>query len=184
MKTKSLITSMLLIAMVAITAVGKDAPSNTGMAVVQVKGSEVFKVIYKAETAGKVKLSIFNAAGQLIFAESRVAEGFILPINFSGLPTGDYTIEIADASGVRSEKITINPVKTTKGIHVAKVSEEGKFLVSVASSGKQTIGVKIYDNQNNLLHTETREISGDFAQVYAVKNANGPVTFEISDAVV
>lgn len=165
-----------------VSAIAKDAPANTGLAVVQVKGSDVFKVIYKGENTGKVKLNIYNSQDEVIFTETFVADGFILPVNFSGLQYGEYTIELIDAAGKKSEKISLSAAKSVKNIHLAKVSEEGKYLLAIAGKGNQKINVKIFDKANNLLHSETRDINGDFAQVYAIKNVSGPVTFEISDS--
>jgi hypothetical protein len=164
-KTNSILIAAIVMILATVSAIAKDAPVNTGLAVVQVKDSDVFKVIYKGESTGKVKLNIYNSQDQVIFAETFVADGFILPVNFSGLQNGEYTIELVDAAGKKSEKISVGTVKSVKNIHLAKISEEGKYLLA-----------------NNLLHSETRDINGDFAQVYAMKNVNGPVTFEISDS--
>ena len=58
MKTKSLYVAALMTLAAAFTAVGKDEPAALGLAVVPVKGSEVFRVIYKSENPSKVKLSV------------------------------------------------------------------------------------------------------------------------------
>jgi hypothetical protein len=182
MKTKSLIIAALVTMSAIVTAVGKDEP-RAGLVVVPVKGSEVFKVIYRGENTGRVKLNVYNAESQIIFSEVLTGvDGFIRPLNFSGLQSGEYTVELIDATGKRVEKVSYQPYKSNKYVHVSKlVKEEGKYLISVANAGNEKINVKIYDAANNLIHNETREVSGEFAQLYAVKNANA-VTFEISDS--
>ena len=75
MKTKSLYIAALIVMAGAVTAVGKDEPRNAGLAVVPVKGSEVFKVIYKGESATKVKLNIYNSSSQVIFSETVNSNG-------------------------------------------------------------------------------------------------------------
>ena len=183
MKTKSLYFAALLVIGAAVSAVAKEEPTNAGMAVVSVKGSEVVKVIYKGETAGKVKVNIYNAASQIVFSESRnnTANGFILPLNFSGLEFGAYTVEIVDANGAKSEKISYQPATTTSNVHVTKLND-GKFLLSVAKQGAEDITVKVFDNYNNLVHTSNKQVAGDFAQVFSIKNFSGSCTFEISSA--
>lgn len=180
MKTTSLYIAALLVIGSAVTAIGKDEPKSAGMAVVAVKGSEVIKVIYKGETPGKVKLNIYDAASQVIFSETRNSgEGFILPLNFSGLQFGEYTIELTDASGTKAEKINYQPATTTNNVHVSKLND-GKFLLSVAN-GNEDINVKIFDAYNNLVHNSIKQVSGDFAQLYSFKNLSGSCTFEITN---
>ena len=182
MKTKSLYIAALMIVAAAVTAVGKDEPGSNGLAVVSVKGSEVFKVIYKGENLGKVKLNVYNASSEIIFSETMNGlDGFIRPLNFSGLQFGEYTIELTDATGKKVEKVNYQPAKSTADIHVARLaSSEGKYLLSVANSDAQTITVKIFDQANNLVHISSKDISSDYAQLFSVKDLTG-VTFEISN---
>lgn len=184
MKTKSLFIAALVTVGAAMSAFGKEEPTNKGLAVVAVKGSEVFKVIYKGEGSSRVKLNVYNASAEVVFSESfSGVEGFIRPLNFKGLESGEYTVELVDATGKKIEKLNYQPVKADKNIHITKVtSQEGKFLVAMANTGSEDITVKIFDGQNNLIHTETKAIDGGFAQVYTVKNVKGALTFEVSDA--
>ena len=183
MKTKSLYIAALIVMAGAVTAVGKDEPRNAGLAVVPVKGSEVFKVIYKGETATKVKLNVYNSSSQVIFSETVNSNGgFIRPLNFSGLTFGEYTIELTDASGKKSEKVNYQPAKPESQVHVAKLTEAGKYLLSVAQNEGDIITVKIFDEASNLIFTDTRSDAGDFAKLYSLKNVVGSVTFEVSNS--
>ena len=184
MKTKSLFFAALVLVSAVASAAGKDEPRKTGMVVVPVKGSEIFKVIYKGESAGKVKLNIYNASAKLILAETfNGVDGFICPLNFTGLEAGEYTIELIDATGKKSEKVTFNTRKDSKHVHVSKVNnQESRYLLSVVTtSPSEQISVKIYDANNNLVHSETKEVKGNFAQVYKLKDQSGSYTFEVSD---
>jgi hypothetical protein len=187
MKTKSLFFAALILMSAVVSAAGKDEPRKTGMAIVPVKGSEVFKVIYKGESAGKVKLNIYNSNAKLILTETFIGvDGFICPLNFAGLDAGEYTVELVDNTGKKSEKVSFNTKKSGKHVHVSKLnSEAGKYLLSVVntSSSSDEINVKIYDSKNNLVHSETKQVKGDFAQVYKLKDAAGSYTFEVSDNV-
>ncbi len=183
MKTKSLYLAALIAIAAVVTAVGKDEPGSQGLAVVPVKGSEVFKIIYKGESSSKVKLNIYNSSSEIVFSETmNGVNGFIRPLNFTGLQFGEYTVELTDASGKKVEKINYQPAKSESNVHVSKlVNEEGKFLVSVAKASSETITVKIFDEANNLLHINTKQVAGDFAQLYTLKDFAGAVTFEVSD---
>ncbi|MEJ7646346.1 MAG: hypothetical protein WKF87_17245 [Chryseolinea sp.] len=180
MKTKSLYLAALLFVGATIVAPGKELPEANAMTVVAVKGSNVVKVIYKGTTNGKLRLNIYNGSAQIVYSEIRNSkEGFILPLNFSGLAAGEYTVEVIDASGARSEKISYQPAGSLSNVHIAKLAESGKFLLSVANDSHEDITVKIYDQENNLVHTSSKQVDGDFAQVFSIKNFTG-VTFQVT----
>jgi len=183
MKTKVMCIAAFMVFVASVAAVGKDEP-RAGFTVVPVKGSEVFKVIYRGEGASKVKLNVLDASSDIVFTETfGKMEGFIRPLNFSGLKFGEYTVELTDATGTRTEKINYQPEKADRSLHVSRLlKEEGSYLLSVAKNGGQTITVKIFDDADNLLYTGSRSDSGDFAQIFTLKDVYGGVTFEISDA--
>src|SRR5687768_4911906 len=183
MKTKSIYLAALFV-MGAVAVFGNDEPKKAGVAVLPVKGAEVFKVVYKNESAGKVKLSLYNANSEIVYSESfNNTAGFILPLNFSKLSYGTYKLELVDANGKSEEEIVYQPLKNSDHIRIARLTNsEGRFLVSVMSPSKEQVTVKIFDNSNNLLHTEVKSIDGAFAQVYKIENLRGACTFEISDA--
>jgi hypothetical protein len=184
MKTKSLFIAALVVFSAAVSALGKEDPSNVGLAVINVKGTEVYKIVYKGETTGKVKVNIYNATGAVVFTETlSKVDGFILPLNFNGLQFGEYTVELIDAAGKKLEKVSYLPKgKSIKNIHVAKVgNEEGKYIVAVSNDGAEVIDVKIYDNANNLIYNQTETINGDFAKIYSIKNLTVGFTLEVTD---
>jgi hypothetical protein len=186
MKIKVLLIAALMTAGAGINAIAKEDPQNVRLAVVPMKGTEVFKVIYKTEAPAKVKLNIYDASSQLVFSETFFnVDGFIRPLNFSGLKAGEYTIELTEGTIKKTEKVVYKPigsVSSAKFVHVSKVGEnDGRFVVSVANAGNEDITVRILDRYDNVIFTETRTISGEFAQVYRLKESEG-VKFEISDA--
>ena len=85
-----LMITALFIFGASINSVANEDPRNSQFAVVQVKGSEVFKVIYKTEVASRVKLNIYNASLRLIFTETLNSDGFIRPLNFTGLTFREF----------------------------------------------------------------------------------------------
>lgn len=106
MKTKSLILAAIVLLSSASIHAGDGGPLNTGFVVVPVQNNQVFKVIYKGESVGRVRLTIYNENGETIYAESIYrTNGFIYPMNFAGLSSGIYTLELIDAGGKKSEKI-------------------------------------------------------------------------------
>jgi len=180
MKTRSIVLAAILLVSASAAFATAD-PSNTALAVVSAKGSEVVKVIYKGSN-GKVKLNIYNSSSTLVFSESRyVQQGFILPLNFAGLSAGTYTVELIDASGVKSEKVNYQPAKAAANVHVAKLAQEGKYLLSVVNAN-ETVTIHIFDENNNLIHTSDKQSAGSFAQIFNMQNIQGGFTFEVINA--
>lgn len=184
MKTRSLYLAAVIVFAAAITAVGKDEPTTTGLAVVAVKGTEVFKVIYKGENSSRVKLNVYNADSKVVFSETMSGvNGFIRPLNFAGLQFGEYTIELIGSEGTKVEKVMYKkPVASATNFHISRIaSAEGKYLLSVVNNASETVTVKIFDEANNLVHVSSKEVAGDYAQLFSVKDIKGNVTFEVSD---
>jgi hypothetical protein len=172
MKRNVLLIVALLLVSVHISAVAEENPVNAGLAVVA-KGPDLFKVIYKNERAvSKIRMNIYNSSSNLIYTEVVSGDGFIRPLRFSGLLPGEYTVEISDGVNKRSEKIVYRPAAAAskKAVHVSKIAGEEKYLVSVANASGEKFTINIYDEFDRLVHTETRLIADEFAQVYNVKN--------------
>lgn len=183
MKTKSLFIAAVVVFISAVAFAGKDEPRKTGLAVVPVKGSEIFKVIYKGESFGKVKLNIYNATGTMILSQTmNGVDGFICPVNFTGLTSGEYTIELIDATGKKVEKVVYAPQQNIKRVNVSRIAnEENKYILSIANSGSEFINLKIYDSNENLIHEESKTIDGNFAQVYKLTDKSSSHTFQVTD---
>lgn len=181
MKTKALFFALLVAVSTTAFAFGNDEP---GMTVVSFKGSEIFKVIYKGSKTGKVKLNILDQRGNTIHSETIAGlNGFICPVNFKGLASGTYTIEVVDDGARYQENVTYKPAHELKSIHVSKlVNENGKYLLSVSNAQNEPIGVRIYDQEQRLVYNNSQVRNGDFAQVFKMENNKGRYTFEVSDA--
>ena len=181
MKTKTLFFALLLAVSSSSMALANEGPALT---VVNQKGSDIFKVIYKGGSAGRVRLNIIDQEGKTIHTEVLAARhGFILPVNFKSLQSGSYTIQLTDNTGKYQEKVSYLPSSERKSIHVTKLlDEEAKYLLAVADAENETIRIRIYDQEQRLVHDESKILSGDFAQVYSIQNSRGNYTFEVADS--
>lgn len=187
MKTNVFLFAALLIAGLSVNAVAKEDPRNVSLAVVPVKGSDVFKVIYKNEGSSRVKLNLYNAQGQVIFSETISKEGFIRPLNLAGLHAGEYTVEVIDGNNKVVEKISYkltSPVvsvnSSEKVVHVSKVKGAEKFVVTIANAAGENFVINIYDEKNNVIYSEKAAVNGSEAKLFSI--ANGKATrFEITD---
>lgn len=173
---------MLMVISSVVFARRMDNPGTAfGMAVV--KNGTTFKLYYKGTQQMDVKVSILDASDNVIFKEVlKKVEGFVRPYNFSNLPEGDYTIEIADKNGSKTERVSYQNGEVGKLAHLLKVSgSEGKYLLTVSNKEKDDLTVKIYDDSDNVIYNHTEEVKSDFAKVYNLERFSGKFTFEITD---
>ena len=106
MKTKNVVLSVLVVMVASVLAFANEP--NPGVAVVNPK-TGVYKVIYEAGSKGKVSMKIFNANGNEVFTDVlKGGNGFMRPVNFSGMERGIYTIEIVDANGTQIQNVSYN----------------------------------------------------------------------------
>ncbi len=179
MKTKSMLVAVMVL--VSAVAFAKD-PVTPRLVVVNQKSNGTFKVIYEGEKKSSVKMNIVDAKGMVVFSETvKSVDGFIRPINFAGMKPGQYTIEILDGSGKAVQTVNYINDNTITNVHVAKIADEGKYLLAVANEGTEEINVRIFDGFNNLVHDQNMTVSGSLGLVYNLKQVIGTPTFEVTD---
>ena len=178
MKTKLFLAA--LIVLIGTTAFAKDPGSR--LAVINQRNPSIFKVIYEGEKTGNVRLTILNEKRETVFSETtRKVDGFIRRINFAGMQPGEYTVEVADGSGKKTQKVVYAIEASIKSVSVSKIAEEGKYLLAVTNNRPEQINVRIFDGAYNLVHSEDMTVNGNLKLVYNLKDVAGVPTFEVTD---
>jgi len=177
--------SLLLAGVLLCTLVfarGIDAPiKGSSVAVTNNIGSTLYKVYYKSERLGTVKVSIMDEKGYTLFDETmNKVDGFLRPYNFEGLPEGQYTVKVEDEGGKTVEKINYHLGRVEKLIHVQKLAGENKYVLSIVSPKPEDVFIYIFDDQDNLIYNEIQSIKGEFAQVYNLKDIKS-FSIEVTD---
>lgn len=185
MKVKSFLAAALVLA----SSVAFASEANEGqLVVVRSQTSDVFKVIFESQKYVFATVNIYDNAGNLVFQQDvKGKNGFILPMNFTGLTYGEYSIVVKQ--GANSYKHTVNfeaaqrVVKNSsiQSVYVSKLMTEGKYLLSMSTAEEQFVRVNVFDINDALLHTETRKANGDLSIVFNVKDASGEVKFQVTD---
>jgi hypothetical protein len=181
-KIYSLVAGVLLCTLVSAHGTKSPKPTSTSsVAVTHAAGSSLVKLYYKAEKSGTVQVSILNERNEIVFNETlKKIEYFVRPYNFTQLPEGEYTLIVNDESGKSVEKVSYKNEKVEKLIHVVKLIEEDKYMLTVSSAKPQDVFIYIFDENGILVHNEIQSISKDFAQVYNLKDVKS-FTIEVWD---
>jgi hypothetical protein len=170
-----------LIAIGQVSAKGIEPKSPVGISVL--KQGAVVKLFYRGEQSGKVKVTIFNERGDVIYREILAnTDQFMRPYNFSSLPQGEYTIELKDEQGRRVLQVNHKFSQEKRTAHLTRLNDhENKFMLAVPNEGPDDLQIRIMDENNAVLYQETEHIEGDFAKVYQFRHVTGPHVFEVSD---
>jgi hypothetical protein len=184
---KKLLSILLTLTLVVgvVRANVADPKSPLGMAVV--KSGSGFKLFYKGEQTGDVKVKITDSRGGAVFSETiKNVESFVRPYNFSSLSDGEYTIELAGHDGKQTQHVSyvseskIAAPKLANILHVTGSAQ--RYMLTVSNkTGNDVLKIKIYDDSNSLVYSETQEITGDFAKVYNLNKIGKNFTVEVTD---
>jgi hypothetical protein len=170
------------LAFTAASLIASASSTETSVAVVANENAKTFKLIYKSASASKVQITIVNSDKQVVFSESfNNMNGFARPYNFEGLPEGDYTIEVKDSQGTKVEKVSYHTAAKEKSlIKITKLSEQSKYMLTVAGKGMNIVNVNILDADGNSVFQNAHIVEGNFGVVYNLVKA-GSYTFVVTD---
>lgn len=182
-KTLSIFVALMIMS-AAVFARRADKPvtpkETTGMAVVQ-SGTTV-KLFYKSEKASKVRVTIYDDHNNVVLTDNiKKMDGFVRPYNFSSLPEGDYTIEVADESGKQVSRVDYHKTKFKKIAHLIKIQNSSKYMLMLSNRGEDVVNVRILDDARNVVYEGSETISDDFSKVFDLEKLNGEFSFEITD---
>ncbi|MFN8340308.1 MAG: hypothetical protein U0V64_01465 [Cyclobacteriaceae bacterium] len=158
------------------------ADPGSKVVVVNQKKAGSYKVIYNGTEDAVVTFTISDRRGIVVYTETiESKKGFVRPVNFSGMLPGEYTIAVSDKTGKVSQTVQYAYETSIRNVHVAKVDEQGKYMLAIANDGAEVINVRIYDGNSNLVFEKSHNIEGNFGLVYNLKQVEGKPTFEITD---
>jgi hypothetical protein len=176
--------SFLMLTAAVLVTFGAIAGNKPGAAagVAVVNQGTTLKLYYKGVSESNVKVSIRNEDGAIVYSEVlKNVDGFVRPYNLASIPTGEYTIEVSDASTIYSEKVYIGAQPKAELAKLTRMDgEEGKYLLTIPSKEAKDINVRILAD-DKLIYDEVQAITTDFARIYNLKKIKGAVTFEIND---
>jgi hypothetical protein len=181
MKTKSIVSTLAVLVMTATMSLAME-PVNPKLVVINQEGTNVFKVIYEGAQKGDVTMNVFSKDGTKVYSETlRRVEGFIRPLNFIGMAPGEYKVEVTSETGNVIQSMNYRTQTRIDNVHIAQLSGQPKYLLSIPGRGEAVINVKVIDGLENIVHEQTLTFKGDLGLVYDTKRVFGQPTFEITD---
>ena len=184
MKFFNLLALLTVISASSFAYTGKTAAS---VALKAEGSSEIYNLVY-AGASQKVRVTIRNAAGRLLFTEVLRLQSFSRPYNFSNLPHGTYHVEVTDDSATTVKTVVLGNKAENKSLEaVSQIrsipNEKSKYVVSVGNTESSQILVKIYDQWSNLVYKGSENVEGDFAKVFNLEAVKSDLfVFEVFDS--
>ncbi len=176
----------VLISAALLTVLGANVWANPGD---EVKGAVKASVstatkngVYNLEYrgTGTVKVTITNAAGEVVFTDQINTEGgFLRPYNFTSQPAGTYTLTVLDRNGKATLPL-VHGTTQTRPVAAIKSVQEKKFELTMVGSNADVVSVNIYDAALNLVFTDQINKQGSFSRVYDLTKVHtNNFTFEV-----
>jgi hypothetical protein len=158
-----------LAAGISVPGMGEGSTSER-LAVVNDAESGKVKVIYKAEGKAKVKFRLLDAeSNELYSATLKSSGGFILPLNFSNLERGTYTIELTDASGQIIERIEYARAARPPVQLRARKVENASYAVLLSGADAGKVQIRFFDGKDNLVYDVEENVQGEFGKLFTFR---------------
>jgi hypothetical protein len=157
---------------------GDEVKSAVKASVTTTTKNGVYQLLYRG--TGAVKVTITNAAGDIVLMDQINAEGgFLRPYNFSSQPAGAYTVTVLDRNGKATLPLVHGATQIRPNVQIKPVQDK-KFQLTLLGSNAEQVSVNIYDAALNLVYTDQIEKQGSFSRVYDLsKIQTGVFTFEV-----
>lgn len=164
--------TLLAVLITVFSAVGfaKATPEDgeTSKFKIVAKSDVKFDLIYVAEEAGDVYVTIYDAKGNKVSSKTVTdAKSFKRTYDFSKLRPGKYKVVVKNADGTSNEVINYKIKKAILQTFVTKIPDSKSVKVHVgAFNAERPVTVNIYDQNNKLIHTEEIKNKSSFSKVY------------------
>ena len=151
-----------------LAAVGTD----NALTVREGKKAGTYNLIYATAVAPVVTIHIYDAANVLLHSQKvKNEQGFLLPLDLSKLPYGNYSLEVIDGSNRYEQALNYQPASNVSFASIKNMGDQ-KIALSVNATNKGA-SVSIYDEQNHLLYRDNLKDAGQFARLYNLQQVYG-----------
>lgn len=168
MKTKFIASVMVML----LTSASLFA-ANTAATVelLNQRGSSIYKVVCKTAGTGKAILKVYGTTGVLLSETISFTNGFSMPLDFKGLTSGEYTVEVM-GKGIKFRQTIALNVNNKKPVAYALVRKQlnKKELLTISTPIPSEFNIRIFDKWGNEVFNQVQPVSDSYGVVLNVSN--------------
>jgi hypothetical protein len=143
--------------------------------------SGIYVVSYSGIEEGKVTVTVADHKGNTLATRSvKNAKNFSLPVNFTGVAEGVYTIQVDGGSDNQVKTINYNNSKAPTYSHVIDLGND-RYLLTASHAGTEKISIRIYDGNGMIVFDQPKVIRDNFSILFNLKNVSGKPSFEVTE---
>jgi hypothetical protein len=179
MKPKLL--AVLFLGLASISAHAMQSVTDPSLTVSRKDSSSTYIIKYNDNATSNVLLTMKDEEGRTLLRRNIKNQiSFSIPVNFSSMEHGSYHVD-AD-NGTKKVSLTILYNNNSEPTFTRVVSlGDNKYLLTSTHIGKQTLMVKVYDENANLIFNEQRSINGQVAILFNLAGVSGRPSFEVTE---
>ncbi len=178
MKLTTAAAALLIVSTVAFGADSdKDKKAKSSKVTVVQNTQQKFKLVYLEQNQGKVKVNIKNSDGVIVYHQSvNNEDGFSQSYSFEKLPEGTYTFEITRPDGTRlTQEVEHRMTMAQPEIkaNLLDINDNKKFRLAVVKYNTKPVKVNIFNESDELVHSETINSRESFRKIYDLSELEG-----------
>lgn len=141
----------------------------------------IFLVKYLGSKVADVTVTVKDVTDNVVLTKSiKGVKDFSVPINFSSVDEGKYTIQVDNGSGKVSKELNYTYEKAPTYSHVVSLGDQ-RYLFTSSHANSEKITIRIYNTEESLIYEKDVEVKGDFATLFHLKEMAGVPTFEVTE---
>ena len=171
MKKLTLLVALLTVISAASFADGRKIGESSEFKMIA-KSEVKYDLSYESVISSDVCVTIFNEEGDKVSSKTvKATKKFKRTYDFSKLKAGKYTVEVRNEDGTANQEVVYGKRAVKLNSFVSKIPQDKslKLLVGDFNPNKD-VTVKIYNQNNKLIHSEKIKNEKSFSRVYNLNN--------------
>lgn len=145
------------------------------------KGSTIYKVVCKLPGSGKAYVKVSNGFDVLLSETVNFTNGFAYPLDFKGMASGQYIVEVLTKDTRFKQTIALENTKPVA--YVRSTEQPGKrHLLTITSQVPAEFTIRIFDKYFNEVFTKIETVKSEYGVVLNMANLGAGYSFEITES--
>jgi hypothetical protein len=141
--------------------------------------SNVYLLNYVSPKPGNLVVTIKDDLGSTLVTRSLAStREFSLPVNFSSVSEGVYSVQVENSGEKSVRSIAYNHDTAPTYSHVIGIGNS-RYLLEASHAGTENISVIIYDGEGNIVYEQKKVLRGNFTFLFNLKNVPGEPSFRV-----